>query len=44
MVYPVLVGGGIPYFAHIERRADLERIETRAFSSGVVYLRYRVAR
>jgi len=41
-VYPVLVGGGIPYFPHRERRVDLELMETRPFSSGVVYLRYRV--
>jgi dihydrofolate reductase len=44
MVYPVLVGGGIPFFARQERRVDLELVETRPFSSGVVYLRYRVAR
>jgi len=43
-VYPVLVGGGIPFFAQRERRVDLELIETRTFSSKVVYLRYRVAR
>ena len=44
MVYPVLVGGGIPFFARQERRVDLELVETRTFSSKVVYLRYRVAR
>jgi dihydrofolate reductase len=44
MVHPVLVGGGISYFPHRERRADLELVETRTFSPGVVYLRYRVAR
>ena len=43
-VYPVLVGGGIPYFPRSERRVDLELVETRTFRSGVVYLRYRVAR
>jgi dihydrofolate reductase len=43
-VYPVLVGGGIPFFPQRERRADLELAETRTFSSRVVYLRYRVAR
>ena len=43
-VYPVLVGGGIPYFPQRERRVDLELVETRTFSSGVIYLRYRVAR
>ncbi|MER5965936.1 dihydrofolate reductase family protein [Streptomyces sp. NPDC002057] len=44
MVYPVLVGGGVPYFAREERRVDLELVETRTFGSGTVYLRYRVAR
>jgi len=42
-VHPVLVGGGIPFFARDERRVDLELVETRTFSSRVVYLRYRVA-
>jgi len=42
-VYPVLLGGGIPYFSQRERRVDLELVETRTFSSRVVYLRYRVA-
>jgi dihydrofolate reductase len=44
MVYPVLVGGGIPFFPQHERRVDLELVETRTFSSTFVYLRYRVAR
>ena len=43
-VYPGLVGGGIPFFPQRERRVDLELVETRTFTSGVVYLRYRVAR
>ncbi|MFN2607158.1 MAG: dihydrofolate reductase family protein [Acidimicrobiales bacterium] len=43
-VYPVLVGGGIPFFPQRERRVDLELVETRTFSSRVVYLRHRVAR
>ena len=43
-VYPVLVGGGIPYFPQRDRRVDLELAETRTFRSRVVYLRYRVAR
>jgi dihydrofolate reductase len=44
VVHSVLVGGGIPYFPQRERRVDLELVETRTFSSKVVYLRYRVAR
>jgi dihydrofolate reductase len=43
-VYPVLVGGGIPFFPQQERRVDLELVETRALSSRVVYLRHRVVR
>ena len=43
-VYPVLVGGGIPFFPQRERRVDLELAGTRTFSSRVVYLRNRVAR
>ena len=44
MVYPVLVGGGTPFFARDERRVDLELVETRTINPRVVYLRYRVAR
>ena len=44
MVYPVLVGGGTPFFPQRERRVDLDLVETRTFDSKVVYLRYRVAR
>jgi dihydrofolate reductase len=43
-VYPVLVGGGTPYFPQHERRVELELVETRTFASGVLYLGYRVAR
>lgn len=44
MVYPVLVGGGIPYFPRHGRRVDLDLVETRTVSQGVVYLRHRVRR
>jgi dihydrofolate reductase len=44
MVYPVLVGGGIPFFPRGGRRVDLELVETRTFRSRVVHLRHRVAR
>jgi dihydrofolate reductase len=39
-VSPVLLGGGTPYFPSLEKRIDLELIETRTFGSRVVYLRY----
>ncbi|MGH2940443.1 MAG: dihydrofolate reductase family protein [Solirubrobacterales bacterium] len=43
-VYPVLVGGGIPFFPQTERRVDLELVESCTFDTGVIYLRHRVAR
>jgi dihydrofolate reductase len=43
-IYPVLVGGGTPFFPQHERRVDLELVETRTFSSRVIALRYRVTR
>ncbi|MFR9726762.1 dihydrofolate reductase family protein [Streptomyces sp. MS19] len=43
-VYPVLVGGGIPFLPKEERHVNLGLVETRTFDSGVIQLRYRVAR
>ncbi|MEU5265780.1 dihydrofolate reductase family protein [Amycolatopsis sp. NPDC021455] len=43
-VYPVLVGGGIPFFPHDERRVDLDLVETRPVGTKVVFLRYSVRR
>ena len=43
-VYPVLVGGGIPFFAQHGRRVALKVVENRTLGSGVVYHRYRVER
>jgi dihydrofolate reductase len=39
-VYPVIVGGGTPFFPALDERIDLELVETREFSSRVVYLRH----
>jgi dihydrofolate reductase len=43
-VSPVLLGGGKPFFPPLRKRLALELIETRTFSSRVVYSRYRRAR
>jgi dihydrofolate reductase len=43
-VHPVLVGGGLPVFAHGGRREDLTLVESGVFGSGVVYLHHRVVR
>jgi dihydrofolate reductase len=40
-VYPVVLGGGTPYFPALEEKIDLELVETRTFGSRVVYVRYR---
>jgi dihydrofolate reductase len=40
-VWPVVLGGGIPYFPPLDQRLSLELLETRTFGSRVVYLRYR---
>ena len=42
-VYPVLIGGGTPFFPQHERRQNLELVDTRTFGSAAVYLHYRVA-
>jgi len=43
-VSPVLLGGGTPFFPPLQKRIALDLIETRTFSSRVVYARYRRAR
>ncbi len=42
-VVPLLLGDGIPLFAGLGQRVDLERVETSGFS-GEAHLRYRVLR
>jgi dihydrofolate reductase len=41
-IHPVLVGGGKPALLS-DIRADLELLDDRRLSNGVVYLRYRIA-
>jgi dihydrofolate reductase len=42
-ISPILLGEGRPFFPPIERRIELELVETRCFASRVVYTRYRRA-
>jgi dihydrofolate reductase len=42
-IAPVLLGGGTPYLPDHGRKLALELVETRTFSSRVVYLHYRRA-
>jgi dihydrofolate reductase len=39
-VYPLIVGGGKPFFPPTRHSLELELAETRTFASRVVYLRY----
>jgi dihydrofolate reductase len=39
-ICPILLGGGTPYFPAMERRIELELLETRTFAGGVEYLHY----
>ncbi|MBK7876296.1 MAG: dihydrofolate reductase family protein [Planctomycetes bacterium] len=38
--YPVLVGGGTPFFTALDGRVNLKLVETRTFPGGVVLTRY----
>ncbi|MBB5851071.1 dihydrofolate reductase family protein [Amycolatopsis umgeniensis] len=40
-VYPVVLGGGTPYFPPLAESHDLRLVESRKLGSRVVYLRYR---
>jgi dihydrofolate reductase len=39
-VYPVVLGGGTPYFPPLPKRLDLRLVESKTLSSRVAYLRY----
>ena len=40
-VSPVVLGAGTPYFPALDDRINLELVETRTFSSRIVFLRHR---
>ena len=42
VVHPVTLGGGTPLFLD-KTKLDLDLVESKAFASGAVYLRYRIA-
>jgi dihydrofolate reductase len=42
-VHPVIVGGGTPFLPELDEPQALELLDTREFSSRVVYLRYGLA-
>lgn len=41
-IHPLLLGSGIPLFAEMERRVELELLECRELKNGCVFLNYRV--
>src|SRR5438270_354804 len=40
VTYPVLVGGGTPFFTALDNRVNLNLVETRTFPDGVLLTRY----
>jgi dihydrofolate reductase len=42
-IHPVILGSGTPLFQALDRQTNLRLIETKTFSSGVVFLRYQPA-
>jgi dihydrofolate reductase len=44
VTYPVLVGGGTPFFTALDDWVDLNLVETRTFADGVVLTRYETKR
>lgn|GEM_PF-6366118 len=36
-----MTSGGTPYFPTLDKRIDLELVDTKTFGSRLVYLRYR---
>jgi dihydrofolate reductase len=42
-LFATVLGAGKPFFPPLDRPLGLELIDTRRFSSGVVYVAYRVA-
>jgi dihydrofolate reductase len=43
VVHPVLLGSGTPFFPPLDTPLRLRQVETHAFGSGVVLLRYEAA-
>ena len=41
---PVLVGGGIPFFAALDNWVNLTLVEARTFSDGLLLTRYETRR
>jgi dihydrofolate reductase len=42
--YPVVAGGGTPFFTALDSRVQLDLVETRTFPGGVVLTRYETRR
>ncbi|MDN6666480.1 MAG: dihydrofolate reductase family protein [Brevibacterium sp.] len=44
LTYPVLVGGGTPFFTPLDKWVNLNLVETRSFPDGIVLNRYETRR
>lgn len=43
-IMPVVIGDGIPFFGNLDKDVPLHLLETKAYKSGMVELRYEVVR
>jgi dihydrofolate reductase len=41
-VHPIILGSGKPLFRNIKGRTPLQLIDTKTYSTGLVYLTYKV--
>jgi dihydrofolate reductase len=43
-IVPVVIGSGVRFFEHLDRDVALHLLETKAYQTGMVELRYEVRR
>ncbi|SMX87329.1 RibD C-terminal domain-containing protein [Brevibacterium sp. 239c] len=44
LTYPVLVGGGTPFFTPLDNWVNLKLLDTQSFPNGVLLTRYEARR
>jgi dihydrofolate reductase len=42
-VHPVILGGGKPLFDNLNERVGLKHLDTKTYSTGLVFLKYAIA-
>ena len=41
-IHPILLGAGKPFVGNLRKRTQLELLETKSYSTGLVSVRYKV--